>query len=184
MKKFLKIMSSVLVFSFAVSLSGCSDNKKENESSVETVSVVSTEFSVYEKKMLKDAVETPLEVACTTLYKCVCTGSITQKTVADRPFSFSKDLPLDNTSPAEKKRIANSLKLSDAIEYFELEEVYSNDNIRQYGYLTVTYSDVDLIKGTVVKIENIDRICKDYRTFDSLQIRLGDFINSDLLLSR
>ncbi len=184
MRKIVKIMSSALIVSSVLSVSGCSGNKNETESSVETVSVVSKAFSAYERNILKESVEMPLEIACTTLYECVCTGSITQKTVADKLFSFEKKLPLDNTSPTEKKRIANSLTLSDAIEYFSLEEVYSDDNIREYGYMTATYSDVDMIKGTVVKIESISKVCEDYKIFDSTQMKLGDFINGNLLLAR
>lgn len=181
MRKFVKIMSYVLIFTFVIS--GCSENKNEDESSFETVSVVSTVFSAYEKKLFDEAVEVPLEIACTTLYECVCTGSITRKTVSDE-FSFAQKLPLANTSPTEKKNIANSLTLSDAIEYFELEDIYSDDNIREYGYMTATYSDVDIIKGTVVRIENIRKVCEDYKLFDSTQTKLGDFINSNLLLSK
>lgn len=184
MNQFVKIISSVLVFLFVFCISGCSDNKDEAESSVESVSVVSTVFSAYEKNVLREAVEEPLEIACTTLYECVCKGSVNQKTVEGRSFSFTKKLPMNNASPTDKKNIANKLTIADAIEYFELQEVYSDDNIREYGYMTASYSDVDIIKGTVVKIESIKKICEDYKIFDSTQTRLGEFINGSLLLSR
>ncbi|MBQ5561837.1 MAG: hypothetical protein IIT39_00410 [Clostridia bacterium] len=183
MKKFVKI-SLALTLSIIFCISGCSNNKDEAESSVENVSVVSTVFSTYEKNTLREAVETPLEIACTTLYECVCTGSVNQKTVDGRSFSFAKKLPLNNASPTDKKNIANKLTIADAIEYFELQEVYSDDNIREYGYMTASYSDVDIIKGTVVKIEIIKKICEDYKIFDSTQTKLGDFINANLLLSK
>ena len=91
---------------------------------------------------------------------------------------------MNNASPTDKKNIANKLTIADAIEYFELQEVYSDDNIREYGYMTASYSDVDIIKGTVVKIEIIKKICEDYKIFDSTQTKLGDFINANLLLSK
>ena len=75
MKKYFGI--SCVILAVFLTLSACSGNNAEDESSFEQVSVINRELTAYERNAMKDAVEIPLENACTTLYECVCKGSVT-----------------------------------------------------------------------------------------------------------
>lgn len=182
LKKYGKIVSLLLILLLTV-LQGCTQQTEVNESSVQEVSVVSRTLTAYEKKVLEESVESPLNMACTTLYECVCTGSITKKSAVGK-FSFADKLPLDNTSPSERRKMADTLTLQDAIEYFQLEEIYSDENIHEYGYLSADFQESGLIQGTVINIKTLQKVSEEYIPFKTTAIQLGDFIQADLLLSR
>ncbi len=165
-----------------LTLSACSGKNGEDESFAEQISVVSRVLTAYEKNSMKDSVEVPLENACTTLYECVCKGSVTRSSSVGK-FSFADRIPEKNTSPAQKIKAANLLTLRNAVEYFELEEIYTDENIKQYGYMTASYTDAGLIKGTVINISSFEKLSEDFARFDSMDIKLGDFINAGLLMS-
>lgn len=181
MKKYLKVICALTVL--IISLSGCSGTSEKKESSAEEVSTVSRTLTAYEKNTLGDSVEFPLEMACTTLYECVCKGSVTKDSAVGK-FSFANAIPDGNTSPNEKIKAADMLTIRNATEYFSLTDIYTDENIRQYGYMTANYKDVQLIKGTVINISAFEKISDDFARFDSLDMKLGDFIDSRLLLSR
>ena len=180
MKKYFRI--SCMIFAVFLTLSACSVSNAEDESSFEQVSVINRELTAYERNAMKDAVEIPLENACTTLYECVCKGSVTKSSALGK-FSFSDMIPEGNASPAQKIKAANLLTLRNAVEYFELEEIYTNENIKQYGYMTASYTDAGLIKGTVVNISSFEKLSNDFARFESMDMKLGDFINGKLLMS-
>ena len=179
MKVYVRIVLAVMCMSLML---GCTGQNETKESSVEEVPVVSRALAAYEKKALNEAVEIPLQNACTTLYECVCKGSVTRSSVKGK-FSFSDSIPESNTSPAQKIKAANLLTLRNAVEYFELEEIYTNENIKQYGYMTASYTDAGLIKGTVVNISSFEKLSNDFARFESMDMKLGDFINGKLLMS-
>ena len=181
----MKIYIKIICVSMCVAMffSACSGKNEENQSSAEEVSVVSRSLSVYEKRALRESVESPLEIACTTLYECVCKGSVTKKSAVDK-FSFADMIPDGNASPSQKRKAADLLTLRNAVEYFGLGDVYTDENIKQYGYMTASYADADLIKGTVINISAFEMISEDYERFESMDIKLGDFIDNRLLLSR
>ena len=180
MKAYVRIVLAVMCMSLML---GCTGQNETKESSVEEVPVVSRALTAYEKKALNEAVEIPLQNACTTLYECVCKGSVTRSSVKGK-FSFSDSIPESNTSPAQKIKTANLLTVRNAVEYFSLSEVYTDENIRQYGYMTASYTDADLIKGTIVNISAFEQLSDDFKRLNSMDMKLGDFIDSRLLLSR
>ena len=177
MKKCLEAayMAAALILLF----SGCSGDSPQTESSFEEIPIVSRTFTYYEKQVLNDAVETPLQSACRTLYEGVRKGSITQESAAGR-FSFADHLPNGNTSPNQKIKAADLLTVRNAVEYFSLEDVYTNENIRQYGYMTADYSDIPLEKGTVINIAKFEVISEDFTRFDTLDTAFGSFISGSL----
>lgn len=170
-------MKKILALFFAavclLPLEGCLQDSPPNESSSVTESVPERSLTAYDKQVLADAVEQPLNSACTTLYEGVSKGSLTRKSVEGR-FSFAEKLPADNASPSEKQRAAQQLTLQDAIEYFGIESAYSQDNIRDYGYLLVGYSS--LPKGTIVKVRTLEKYASDWTAFQNTAIPLSDFL--------
>ena len=181
MKAYIGMIGAVICT--ALLLNGCTGKDQTKESSIEEVSVVSRTLTAYEKKALNEAIEIPLQNACTTLYECVCKGSVTKSSVAGK-FSFSDSIPDRNTSPAQKIKAADLLTVRNAVEYFSLSEVYTDENIRQYGCMTANYTDAALIKGTVINISAFKELSEDYARLESMDMKLGDFIDSRLLLSK
>ena len=176
MKIYIKAICTAAAFMLI--FSGCSENNAEiSESSVEEISVVSKTLTAYEKKVMNDAVETSLDNACKTLYECVCKGSVTKESVNGK-FSFANALPDGNTSPNQKIQAAGLLTIRNAVEYFSLGEIYTDENIRQYGYITVDHTDINLIRGTVVNTAKWEVISTDFIRFDTLDTELGSFISS------
>jgi hypothetical protein len=175
MKKYLKAayMTTALILLF----SGCSGNSAKTESSAEEISVVSRSLTYYEKQVLNDSVEMPLQNACRTLYEGVCKGSITKESVAGK-FSFSYHLPSGNTSPNQKIKAAELLTVRDAVEYFSLGDIYTNENIREYGYMTADYTDISFLKGTVINISKFQAVSEDFTRFGTLDTPFGSFISS------
>ncbi len=108
---------------------------------------------------------------------------MTKSSVAGK-FSFSDSIPDRNTSPAQKIKAADLLTVRNAVEYFSLSEVYTDENIRQYSYMTANYTDAALIKGTVINISAFKELSEDYARLESMDMKLGDFIDSRLLLSK
>ena len=174
MKKYFKTiyMTAALLLIF----SGCSGNSPKTESSAEEISVVSKALTYYEKQVLNDAVETALQSACRTLYDGVCKGSITKESAVGK-FSFADALPGSNTSPHQKIKAADLLTVRNAVEYFSLSDIYTDENIRQYGYMTADYTDVSLIKGTVISIPKFEVISEGFARFDTLDTTFGSFIS-------
>ena len=179
--KIIKFICAVLCS--AVFLTSCSENSEETESSAVEVSVAGSTLTAYEKKALGEAVEIPLENACTTLYECVCRGYVTKSSIRGK-FSFADSVPDNNASPSQKIKTADLLTLRNAVEYFGLGDIYTDENIKQYGYMTVSYNDANLIQGTVINISAFERLSEDYERFESMDTKLGDFINNKLLLLR
>lgn len=179
MKKSFKaacISAALLLF-----ISGCSGKAPESESSAEEISVVSRALTPYEQQVLNDAVEMPLQTACKTLYEGVCKGSVTKESVTGK-FSFADALPNANTSPNQKIKAANLLTLRNAVEYFSLDDIYTDETIRQYGYISADYTAVSLIGGTVIDISKFEILSEDFKRFESLDTAFGSFISSRSLL--
>ncbi len=171
----------ILTLLTVVSPAGCTDSDTANEISVEEKSVVSRKLTAYEKQLLNESVETELDNACKVLYQCVLTGSITQNTTGDA-VSFSDKLPAVNASPNERRRMASELTLENAVEYFQLRNSYSKENISKYGFLEENYNDEHIIRGTIVKIDTVKKVTEEYTIFSDMDVPLSSFLDAAQLL--
>lgn len=174
MKRMRKKLFAVICC-ISILLGGCSQGTENFDDSYQQESIVDRNFTVYEQRVLNNAVTYDLDVACKTLYMCVYKGSITQTTV-EGVLSFANKVPKANASPSEKREKAKKLTVGNAIEYFSLQNKYTKENIKDYGYLNVSYNDDDWIKGTVISIETVKDISVDYTAFSDMNTPLGDML--------